>query len=424
MYLLLNKQQLKFSGENMAHRNTPFLVTQSLIHYQEAIAANLMQVTIKGRKDKHVIMPNGMKVVEFINCSYLGLDLHPQIINASKTLDTEWGVNFCCARSRFSIEPTQMLEEELSILFGGRAITFPSVTTAHLSVLPLLASGVLINPTTPPKVRIVFDKLAHASMQYLKPILATEATITMIPHNNLESLRKQINEAKANNEVVVYVADGIYSMGGLCPIKELLSLSQELEFYLYIDDAHGTSIFGDHGEGFILSNITGDFPSNLFITFCLSKGFGCNGGGILLPSKQQEMLVRSYGQIYAFSAALDFSIVNACLAAIPLHRDGTVKNLQQKLRQNVAFFDELMNFELPFSPIRMVMVGDEQHAIKLGEVLLKAGFFVSVVFFPIVPRNKAQLRICIAANHTFEQIKDLVRALTQLKLNKVIVLPT
>jgi 7-keto-8-aminopelargonate synthetase-like enzyme len=366
-----------------------------------------MQVSIKERRDKQVTLPNGLQVVEFINCSYLGLDLHPLILEANKNIDKSWGVNFCCARSRFSIEPMRVLEEELSTLFGGRAITFPSVTTTHMSVLPLIASGILLDPVNPSKVRMVFDKFAHSSMQYLKPILATEAHIATIPHNDLNMLRDYLVKAEREKEKVVYVADSIYSMGGFCPLPELIQLSAEFDFFIYLDDAHGTSIFGENGEGFV-SNQIGRLPDNLFVSFCLSKGFGCNGGGILVPTSSHEFLIRSFGQIYNFSAALDFSIVNACLAAVRLHRDGTVASLQKKLRQNVALYDKLMEIKSDFSPIRMIMIGEEQTALEIGKQILTKGFFVSVVFFPIVPRGKAQLRVCIAANHSTKQIEDLV----------------
>ncbi|MGC0372001.1 MAG: hypothetical protein DGJ47_000705 [Rickettsiaceae bacterium] len=402
----------------MKHRNTNFILNESANYYQKAVQSDLMQVTIKGRKGKQVVMPDGSKVVEFINCSYLGLDLHPKIVKASKVLDNSWGVNFCCARSRFSIEPQRELEEKLSSLFGGRAITFPSVTTTHVSVLPLIASGILLDAKYPPKVTIVFDRFAHSSTQYLKPILAQEAEIETIAHNDLEHLRRITVENKNRGRKVVYVADGIYSMGGLCPIKELLSMAEELDMYIYLDDAHGTSIFGQQGEGPVLHELAEKRPKNLFISFCLSKGFGCNGGGILLPTKKQELTVRTYGQIYAFSAALDFSIVNACLEAIHLHKDGTVHKLQNKLRDNVALYDSLMNLDLPFSPIRMIMIGNEDKAIEFCKSLLNQGFFTSVTFFPIVPRDKAQIRICIAANHTTKQIKELISAV-KLIMNKM-----
>lgn len=355
-------------------------------------------------------------MVEFVNCSYLGLDLHPNIINAYRNSNPEWGVNFCCARSRFSTEPAIRLEKELSDLFGGYAIAFPSVTTTHLSVMPLIASGALIDQDSPPNVRLVFDKYAHASMQFLKPILAEEATVSTISHNDLNALENEVLQAKNNEEVVVYVADGVYSMGGLCPIETLMEMSNYLGFYLYIDDAHGTSIFGDWGEGPILSRLNGDLPNNIFLTFCLSKGFGCNGGGVLLSQQWQDMMVRSYGQIYAFSAAIDFCVVEACLESIKLHYNGEVKARQRTLKNNVALYDKLIGHTTkPFSPIRMIPIGGEDQTIEAAEYMLDLGFFVSAVFFPVVPQARGQLRICIAANHTYAQLEKLTQALKEVQ---------
>src|ERR1051325_2026507 len=186
-----------------------------------------MQVSITGRRGKRVAMPDGREVVEFVNCSYLGLDLHPRVIEASKAVDASWGMNFCCARSRFSIEPQRLLEEELSELYRGRVITFPSTTATHLSVMPLLASGVFFRENEQRKACLIFDQFAHSSMQYLKPVLAVEATVETIPHNSLQDLRAQVRRARERGEVAIYVADGIYSMGGLCPVRELVALADE-----------------------------------------------------------------------------------------------------------------------------------------------------------------------------------------------------
>jgi len=396
-------------------RNTPFVVRESAVNYQRAIERNLMQVSIKARNGKRITMPDGREVVEFINCSYLGLDLHPRVVEASKAVDSQWGMNFCCARSRFSIEPQRLLEEELSDLYRGRVITFPSTTNTHISVMPLVASGVLINENSTQKTCLIFDRFAHSSMQYLKPVLAEEATIETIPHNSLDDLKLHVMQAHARGEVPVYVADGIYSMGGLCPISDMLALAEELDFHVYLDDAHGTTIFGSRGEGLALSQIEGNVPGRLILTFALSKGFGAYGGGVCVSDRWRERRIRSYGQVYAFSAALNFSALHACRAVVELHHDGTVQSLQRTLRDRVALFDELMGEPLPFSPIRMIMIGDERAAIEAGEQLINKGYFASVVFFPVVQREAAQLRICIAANHTPDEIQGLVAALKQVK---------
>ncbi|NUS11453.1 MAG: aminotransferase class I/II-fold pyridoxal phosphate-dependent enzyme [Streptomyces sp.] len=396
-------------------RNTPFMIKESSAQYERAIGSNLMQVSITGRKGKSVLLPDGRAVVEFVNCSYLGLDLHPRVIAASKAVEDTWGMNFCCARSRFSIEPQRLLEEELSALWRGRAITFPSTTTAHISLMPLLASGVLFEEGATHRTCLIFDQFAHSSMAYLKPVLAAEATVETVPHNSLDDLRRQVTAAKARGEVPVYVADGIYSMGGLCPARELLDMADELDFWLYIDDAHGLGIFGARGEGQVLSQIEGDIPERLILTYSLSKGFGAYGGGLLVQGEWREQLIRSYGQVYAFSAAQTFQAVYACRAVVELHNEGATAPLQKTLRDRVALFDELMGRPLPFSPIRMVPIGEEENALKAAEELLAAGFYASVVFFPIVRRKSAQLRLCIAANHSEDEIRGVAAALKRVR---------
>jgi 7-keto-8-aminopelargonate synthetase-like enzyme len=393
------------------YRNTHFVNQYAKSFYDFAIENQLMQTTILSRDGTNVILETGQEVTAFINCSYLGLDVHPSIVEKYHAVDSTWGVNYCCARSRFTINPLTLLEEELSTLFKGRAITFPSVTTTHMSVMPLISSGLLLEKSNNAKVRMIFDKFAHSSMHFLKPILATEALISQIDHNDLNTLESILKEAKKDGEICVYVGDGIYSMGEFCPIDELLKLSEVYGMYLYIDDAHGTSIIGNQGEGSVLSRINGHISDKLIISFCLSKGFGCNGGGILLPFAWQERIVRTYGQIYAFSASLDFSVINACLASVTLHKDGTILELQNKLRENVQYFDNEMQFDFQFSPIRMIDIGDEDKALRICKKILENGFFVSVVFFPIVRRQKAQLRICITANHSKEQIINLAKTI-------------
>ncbi|MBI5546438.1 MAG: aminotransferase class I/II-fold pyridoxal phosphate-dependent enzyme, partial [Deltaproteobacteria bacterium] len=398
------------TSKSAAGRNTAFVVEQAKAHIARAVGHQLMHLSIRRRRGKRVVLPDGREVVEFINCSYLGLDTRQEVIAAAKDVLDGWGVHFCCARSRFSIDPNRELEERLSRwMGGGRAITFPSVTSAHMSTLPLVASGVLL-PGPRRRVRLIFDRFAHASMQYLKPILAVEARVTTLCHNDLAGLEREARAARRCGEAAVYVADSVYSMGGVCPLDEVVEMSRRLGFGLYLDDAHGTSIFGARGEGYVLSRTGGVLPDNAILTFSLAKGFGCNGGGVLVPDSQRERLVRSFGQTYAFSAPLDFSVQGAALAALALHEDGTVAGLQKRLRDNVALLDEeLLQTGLPFSPIRMVMIGSEDEAIRVGAELLEAGFFVSVAMFPVVPRGRAQLRLCVGVGHTKAQIRDLAR---------------
>ena len=396
-------------------RNTRKMIEESAAHLQSAVESGMMQVTIGARQKKTVSLPGFPSVTEFINCSYLGLDTHPDLIAGAKRALDEWGIHFCCARSRFSIQPNQLLEEELSALFGGRAITFPSVTSAHLSTLPLLAAGVLF-PQGNRSTRLIFDRFAHASMQVLKPILAQESEVVSISHNHLEQLLDEVTKARQANQVPIYVADGVYSMGGVAPLQELLRLAHQHDFYLYIDDAHGTSLFGSQGEGYCLQQTGPGLSPRIILTFSLAKGFGCNGGGVLVPHGFQEKAIRSYGTTYGFSAPLDFSVIGAALASVKLHKDGTVARLQQKLWSRLREFAEAPSGMEFVSPIAMVPTRDVQSCLEAGTKLKERGYFVSTVFFPVVARDQAQLRLCVSVDHSSEQLAGLRESLHDLGL--------
>lgn len=395
----------------MSKRNMQFVVKESLANYRLARSHGLIHNHIHHRDGKNLSLDNGKIALDFINCSYLGLDLHPKVVQAYRSVPPSLGVNFCCARTRLTEKSLESLEERLSDLFQGRAITFPTVTATHMSIMPLIASGILIDHESPPTVHMVFDKFAHASMRFLMPILEKECRISVIGHNDFNALVKVARESRIRGETVVYVADGIYSMGGVCPISELLEISKLEQFYLYIDDAHGTSIFGDRGEGPALAQINGKVPNNLFVTFSMTKGFGVAGGGVIVSENWREELIRSYGIVYAFSAPLDFSATLAAHAALDLHLDGTVGELQKSLRRKVALFDSLMGKSEPFSPIRMIKVGSERKVIEVGKKLLEQGFFTVAAFFPVVARGDAQLRICLSVQHKDEEIVALTKAI-------------
>lgn len=402
---------------------------EALAAIREATAHGLMHVTIERRlsnKRVRLAHPDGAAardVVEFINCSYLGLDTHPAVVGAAADIVREWGVHFCCARSRFSIEPNRALERDLSTLFRGYAITFPSVTAAHLSALPLIASGALL-PSSLRRhrgVRLIFDRFAHASMQSIKPLLAVDATIVTIAHNDVRAIATAVDEAHAADEDAVYVADSVYSMGGVCPLDEIKQLVEQRGAFLYLDDAHGTSIFGERGEGYVMAREAGALPPSTIMTFSLAKGFGTNGGGIVLPSEEQRQTVRSLGQTYAFSAPLDFSVIGAAQASLALHFDGTVRRLQDELRNKVATFDAALartsvgaaaaSTREGFSPIRMVPLQSKEQAIAVGRGLIARGYFVSVAMYPVVARDQPQLRVCLSVEHSDEQVHGLVAAL-------------
>lgn len=82
--------------------------------------------------------------MSIMSCSYLGLDVHPDVIKAAKESVDLYGIQYSTARTRAKAELFDDLEEKLNIIFkGSSCVVFNAVGTCHNTVLPLLGSGEL-----------------------------------------------------------------------------------------------------------------------------------------------------------------------------------------------------------------------------------------------------------------------------------------
>ena len=394
------------------YRNTAFVIDQTAAHFDMAYRLKVMGISGRSlaRRDVQLRLQSGGearaegdRVVDFVRCSYLGLDNHPKVVEgALSAIESYRSVHWSCARTRLNFGLLQDLEAQLSALFASRVIAFSSVMLANLGALPLIASGHLTDGVKPV---MVFDRLCHVSLAYHKPVVASETEVTTIGHNDLAAL-EAICKA---NPCVAYIADGVYSMGGSAPIPELRRLQERYNLFLYIDDAHGISLFGDHGEGYARSQLPAALGPRSIVAASLGKGFGASGGILLLGTAQQEDLFRRYAQPYAFSAAPNLAAVGAALASAEIHASPELGRLQKILRERIRAFDERVctpQRGCPL-PIRTVPIGREEDAILAAKSLMERGVYTSAIFFPTVARGAAGLRICVTATHTPEDLRTL-----------------
>ncbi|MBP1884733.1 7-keto-8-aminopelargonate synthetase-like enzyme [Ensifer mexicanus] len=293
-------------------------------------------------------------------------------------------------------------------MFAARVITYTTVLAANMGALPLIASGHLTGGVRPV---MVFDRLAHATLAFHKGTIAAETRVETIAHNDVDALETLCRA----NDSVAYVCDGVYSMGGSANIEQLRGLQERYGLFLYIDDAHGVSIFGERGEGFARSQIAGSLGERTIIAASLGKGFGASGGMIMLGTARQEELFRRFAVAHAFSASLNVAAIGAAFASQELHRTKELTDRQQTLRERTALFDSLVPSEQKGSslPIRTVEIGDELTAIGAARSLLDRGFYTSAIFFPTVARGKAGLRLCPTAGHSENDIRALGRAVQE-----------
>jgi 7-keto-8-aminopelargonate synthetase-like enzyme len=380
--------------------------------WESALQSGLLDLQVTVDEEDRLRTTDGRRFVNLCSCSYLGLHNHPAILEgAIAALRSERCMDVPISRLRIRLEILDRLEAELSDLFRARAITAISCSAATAGLLPLIASGHLSDGVPPV---MVFDKLAHFSLSLIKPICADETTVLTCGHNDLDF----IEDACKKHRRVAYVAEGVYSMGGATPLRELLELQDRYGLFLYIDDSHSLSVVGERGEGFVRSSIPGDLSPLTVIVASLCKGFGGSGGVIMLGPADKETLVNRFGGPLAWSQAINVPAMGADLAAAEIHRSPELGRLQRRLRDNLALFDARVDTGQKGDgfPVKLITLGEEERAVRGSQELLRQGYYSSAVFFPIVERGKAGLRVMVRADNRPEDIVEFCDLAQQVAL--------
>ncbi|MET9925373.1 MULTISPECIES: aminotransferase class I/II-fold pyridoxal phosphate-dependent enzyme [unclassified Streptomyces] len=357
----------------------------------------------------HEFIPDGHEFVNFSCCSYLDLDSHPDVIEGGIAALRRYGVlDHCIARSRVQIPAMQELETSLGELFGGQVVASIAASTATFGLLPLIASGHLGNGVRP---LMIFDKNAHVSMANVKPVCADETEVVTSRHHDLDFIEDMCKKY----ERVAYVCDGSDSLGGYAPVKELSALQDRYGMLVYYDDSHSLSAYGERGIGYVRThNPIQDERTITVVT--LNKAFGTSGAAVVLDGQSKETLrvIERFGGALNYSQLLDTASVGAGLASAEIHRTAELTARQNQLYGNIALFDSLVHTDQAGStfPIRLVPMSDET-VIEAGRRVIEAGFYVSPVFFPIVARGTAGLRVMMRSGQTERQIRDLGKVLVE-----------
>ncbi|MFD3412079.1 aminotransferase class I/II-fold pyridoxal phosphate-dependent enzyme [Streptomyces cyaneofuscatus] len=386
--------------------------------YDRAVQAGLTGHTVTGRQGKTLTLDDGSRCVEFVSCSYLGLEDHPRMVHAVRTAVDAYGIHL--SSSRNSMQPAEAveLEELLGQIYPGlHALVFNSVSSVHLGLLPLLGANVLPSyPVSPAGPLYVVERTAHASMQVLRGVLEQLGPVTRFTIQDPESLAAAMGAARASGRTPVILVDGIGSMGGLIDVARLQETAERHGGYVYIDDAHGTSIDGPRGAGYAHVALGGQVPANTLLVGSLSKAFGGSGGFVLTHAESDLHALRREGNTMVFGHSNMVTHMAANAESARMHLDGTVAALQADLWAATALFDELLAGANLVnsgtrSPIRGLALESEEAAFATAVRLREAGVLCFPVFYPIVAQGTGLLRFALSSTHTPAQIKELAALL-------------
>lgn len=375
------------------------------------------------KKERIIISPQGAeitistgeKVLNFCANNYLGLSSHPEVIQAAKeALDSHGfgmsSVRFICGTQ--DIHKT--LEKKISDFYGTE--------DTILYAAAFDANGGVFEPLLGENDAIISDSLNHASI--IDGVRLCKAMRYRYENSNMQDLEQQLikaNEAGARFKLIV--TDGVFSMDGIvAPLDKICDLADKYDAMVMVDECHAAGFIGATGKGTLEAK--GVMGRVDIITGTLGKALGGAMGGYTTAKKEIIELLRQRSRPYLFSNSLAPAIVGASIKVFELlERDTT---LRDKLEWNTNYFKKGMK-EAGFdivngdSAIVPVMLYDAKLAQVMAEELLKKGIYVIGFFFPVVPKDKARIRVQLSAAHSKENLDKAIKAFVEVgKTLKVI----
>ncbi|GMU02136.1 aminotransferase class I/II-fold pyridoxal phosphate-dependent enzyme [Corallococcus caeni] len=386
------------------HRNNQKMIPASESAWAVARDSHMLNIRVEavGGQNRMREVDTGHEFANLCSCSYLGLNSHPDVLQGGIDALKSAGITgLSMAEFRIRLGLMEELEEQLADLFGGPVL--PAVTSSALTaaILPVLGSGHL---TDSEPLVMVFDKFAHFSMAFVKPIVADETLVLNAPHNDMNYLEDVCRKYPR----VAYVCDGVYSTGGATDLQALLTLQEKYGLFLYIDDSHSLSTQGKNGEGYIRSRLR-EMNDRTLIIASIAKAFGSTGGIAMLGSRKHFDFLYRTGPM-GWSQSLRTAAIGTSMGSIKVHRSPELAKRQEQLRRNIALFDEHIQTAQRGDGlhIKVVEVGEQDKAVKLSRELYKRGFYTSAVFFPIVPVGKAGIRLMLRGDLPTERVQAFI----------------
>lgn len=349
-----------------------------------------------------VVKVNGKDVIIFCANNYLGLSSHPKVIEgAKKALDSHGygmsSVRFICGTQ--DIHKT--LEKKIAEFLGTE--------DTILYAAAFDANGGVFEPLFDEHDAIISDELNHASI--IDGVRLCKAQRYRYKNCDMADLEEQLKKAQAQRHRII-VTDGVFSMDGfVAPLDKICDLADKYNALVMVDESHATGFIGKTGRGSIeLRNVMKRVD---IITGTLGKALGGAMGGFTTGHKEIIEILRQRSRPYLFSNSLAPAIVGASIAVFDLLSQTT--ELRDKLEWNINYFKEgIKKIGLEYkegeSAIVPVMLYDAKLSQQFADKLLAEGIYVIGFFYPVVPKDKARIRVQISAAHSKEHLDKALAA--------------
>ena len=361
---------------------------------------------LESPQSARVRMEGRGEVIILSSNNYLGLCDEPEVIQAGIDGLTKYGagtgsVRFICGT--FTVH--RELEQALARFVG---------TPASMSYVSAWNANEGFTATVVQEGDyVVSDALNHASIidsiRLAKAI--TKCTTGVYKHSDMDDLRSKLAAAKSARRRVIWT-DGVFSMeGSIARLPEILEIAREHDAIVAVDDSHATGVLGATGRG--TAEHFGVLGEVDVITSTLGKALGGAAGGFVAGSAALCDMLTQRSRPQLFSNALPPTVAASALASVKFLRANPGR--VTLLRQNADYFRAAIT-EAGFSPlpgetpIVPIIIGETAMAMRMSDMLLEEGVFVTGFGFPVVPQGEARIRCQVSAAHTRADLDEAIAA--------------
>lgn len=354
----------------------------------------------------------GRSLLNFCSNDYLSLAFHPAVKAGAIDAIKKYGAG--CMSSRLvcgTLPVHHELEQALAQFKNAEAaLIFSSGYLACVGVIQALSVR-----ADNSRVPVIFDRLAHASL--VDGATHDRRNWRSFPHNDVASLQAVLEKLEIQEwPSAIVVTEGVFSMDGdVAPLRDMSELCARHNAILLVDDAHGTGVMGENGEGVVgMEGLSGE--PHIVQIGTLSKALGSQGGFVVGPKVLRDLLVNT-SRTFIFDTGLTPGAAGAALAALQIVNDEPGR--LAKLRQNTLLFRSLLNRldcnEKYSSPIIPILFREEEQALAAAGSLRTRGFLVAAIRPPTVPTGTSRLRVTISCAHKEEDIRRLAQVISQME---------
>ncbi|XP_012263325.2 2-amino-3-ketobutyrate coenzyme A ligase, mitochondrial [Athalia rosae] len=361
---------------------------------------------ITSPQSMEIRVANGKNVLNFCANNYLGLSNNEEVVAAAKAALDEYGaglssVRFICGTQKIHKD----LENKLSTFHGRQdTILYASCFDANAGIFETLLTA---------DDAVISDELNHASI--IDGIRLCKAKRFRYKHRDMVDLEQKLQES-SSSRLRLIATDGIFSMDGtVAPLSKIVELAKKYNALTFVDDCHATGFFGKTGRG------TEEYFDLLgkidIINSTLGKALGGAAGGYTTGPKELIDLLRQRSRPYLFSNSLPPPVVATGIKVLDLISSST-KFLERSASNTERFRSAMTSAGFTINgdghPICPVMLGDAKLASSFADKMLGRGIYVIGFSYPVVPKEKARIRVQISAAHTTEDIDRAVNAFIEI----------